>query len=389
MRPLASGLLALSLLVTGAPTEAQEGQRGWIGISYETRSTRDGAARVVITEVRRGSPAESAGVRPGDRLVAIEAYSSADDLMNLSRRLTLRPGQLIEMRIERDGRPRDLHLRAAERPFASYTDAAIAVSIQADSLVETMFRAMDSLRIHITEANGRSDRTVRTVSRSLESAAQARAATARSREAVSAPFEFFVFRGEQHDSLVRAMDDLNAAMDALRGRERDIQRARRGRENPDRELGEVRRALEELTRESATLRSAIAESARATAGWQYLLPPTPQAAPQPPTPRTEPYRPLTPYLLGSNRVAGAQVIDLQPELGAYFGVDAGVLVIDVSPGTPAAIAGLRPGDVVTRLDQVGVRTVEDLRFGVAQAGDTLPMTLIRQGASRQILLRRR
>jgi hypothetical protein len=195
MRPLASGLLALSLLVTGAPTEAQEGQRGWIGISYETRSTRDGAARVVITEVRRGSPAESAGVRPGDRLVAIEAYSSADDLMNLSRRLTLRPGQLIEMRIERDGRPRDLHLRAAERPFASYTDAAIAVSIQADSLVETMFRAMDSLRIHITEANGRSDRTVRTVSRSLESAAQARAATARSREAVSAPFEFFVFRG--------------------------------------------------------------------------------------------------------------------------------------------------------------------------------------------------
>jgi hypothetical protein len=185
------------------------------------------------------------------------------------------------------------------------------------------------------------------------------------------------------------MDDLNAAMDALRGRERDIQRARRGRENPDRELGEVRRALEELTRESATLRSAMAESARATAGWQYLLPPTPQAAPQPPTPRTEPYRPLTPYLLGSNRVAGAQVIDLQPELGAYFGVDAGVLVIDVSPGTPAAIAGLRPGDVVTRLDQVGVRTVEDLRFGVAQAGDTLPMTLIRQGASRQILLRRR
>jgi hypothetical protein len=389
MRPLASGLLALSLLVTGAPTEAQEGQRGWIGISYETRSTRDGAARVVITEVRRGSPAESAGVRPGDRLVAIEAYSSADDLMNLSRRLTLRPGQLIEMRIERDGRPRDLHLRAAERPFASYTDAAIAVSIQADSLVETMFRAMDSLRIHITEANGRSDRTVRTVSRSLESAAQARAATARSREAVSAPIEFFVFRGEQHDTLVRAMDDLNAAMDALRGRERDIQRARRGRENPDRELGEVRRALEELTRESATLRSAMAESARATAGWQYLLPPTPQAAPQPPTPRTEPYRPLTPYLLGSNRVAGAQVIDLQPELGAYFGVDAGVLVIDVSPGTPAAIAGLRPGDVVTRLDQVGVRTVEDLRFGVAQAGDTLPMTLIRQGASRQILLRRR
>jgi hypothetical protein len=44
-----------------------------------------------------------------------------------------------------------------------------------------MIRAIDPLRIHNTEANGRCDRTVRTVSRSLETAAQARAATARSR----------------------------------------------------------------------------------------------------------------------------------------------------------------------------------------------------------------
>jgi S1-C subfamily serine protease len=83
------------------------------------------------------------------------------------------------------------------------------------------------------------------------------------------------------------------------------------------------------------------------------------------------------------------VIEVQPELGAYFGVDSGVLVVDVSPGTPAAIAGMRPGDVVTRLDRVGVRSVEDFRFGVAQAGDALPVTLVRQGQSIQVLLRRR
>jgi S1-C subfamily serine protease len=88
-------------------------------------------------------------------------------------------------------------------------------------------------------------------------------------------------------------------------------------------------------------------------------------------------------------VAGAEVVDLRPELGAYFGVETGVLVVDVAPGTPAAIAGLLPGDVVTRIDRVGVRTVEDLRFGVAQAGDTLPLTLIRRGSSLQVLLRRR
>jgi S1-C subfamily serine protease len=48
-----------------------------------------------------------------------------------------------------------------------------------------------------------------------------------------------------------------------------------------------------------------------------------------------------------------------------------------------------PGDVVTRIDQVGVRTVEDFRFGVAQADDTLPVTLIRRGSTLQVLLRRR
>ena len=66
----------------------------------------------------------------------------------------------------------------------------------------------------------------------------------------------------------------------------------------------------------------------------------------------------------------------------------GVLVVDVAPRTPAAIAGIVPGDVITRMDLVAVRSVEDLRFGVSQAGATLPLTLIRQGDSIQVLLRR-
>jgi S1-C subfamily serine protease len=111
------------------------------------------------------------------------------------------------------------------------------------------------------------------------------------------------------------------------------------------------------------------------------------------TPRAEEtddeFRPLTPYLLGRNRVAGAEVIDLRPELAAYFqGVEGGVLVVDVAPQTPAAIAGIIPGDVITHLHQVTVRTVEDLRFGVSQAGATLPITLVRRGTDLQVLLRR-
>ena len=82
------------------------------------------------------------------------------------------------------------------------------------------------------------------------------------------------------------------------------------------------------------------------------------------------------------------MIDLKPELAQYFGVGRGVLVVDVAPGTPASMAGIVPGDVITRVDQVGVLSVEDLRFGVSMAGDSLPISLVRQGTSVQLLLPR-
>jgi len=134
----------------------------------------------------------------------------------------------------------------------------------------------------------------------------------------------------------------------------------------------------------------MAEEARATAGLDYIVR-TPgmesNVAPRIAATSGE-FRPLTPYLLGRNRVAGAEVIDLKPELAEYFQVADGVLVVDVASRTPAAMAGILPGDVIVRMDEVRVRSVEDLRFGVSVAGDTLPISLIRQGTSIQVLLRR-
>jgi hypothetical protein len=189
------------------------------------------------------------------------------------------------MRIERDGRQMELRLRATERPTTASVGAAIELSFQADSMVETMFRAMDSLRIHLLQE---SDRAVTRVAAPRAPSPQPSPLAPRPREAVSAPFEFFVFRGEQHDSLVREMEELNTEMDRIREREterlQELRRERRSQrgEAQDRQLAELRGALEELTRQSATLRAAMAEAARATAGWEYLIPPSPEAAPEPP-----------------------------------------------------------------------------------------------------------
>ncbi|HST53389.1 MAG TPA: PDZ domain-containing protein [Pyrinomonadaceae bacterium] len=46
----------------------------------------------------------------------------------------------------------------------------------------------------------------------------------------------------------------------------------------------------------------------------------------------------------------------------------GVFLTSVAPGTPAALAGLRPGDVIARVGARDVRSVEDLSFSLKDAG---------------------
>jgi S1-C subfamily serine protease len=46
----------------------------------------------------------------------------------------------------------------------------------------------------------------------------------------------------------------------------------------------------------------------------------------------------------------------------------GVFLTSVAPGTPAALAGLRPGDVIARVGAHDVRSVEDLSFSLKEAG---------------------
>lgn len=80
------------------------------------------------------------------------------------------------------------------------------------------------------------------------------------------------------------------------------------------------------------------------------LAPTP--APQSALPRVAPTPPPVGAMVftfsqnGPGTIAGAQLTALNEELGEPFGVERGVLVLKVLPGTPAEQAGLRGGDVI-------------------------------------------
>ena len=81
---------------------------------------------------------------------------------------------------------------------------------------------------------------------------------------------------------------------------------------------------------------------------------------------------------------GATIQDVTPALAQGFGLDKaeGVAISDVAPGSPAAQAGLKPGDVVLSMKGEPVASSADLRLRVSEAGPgaSVPMT-VRRGNS--------
>jgi S1-C subfamily serine protease len=80
-------------------------------------------------------------------------------------------------------------------------------------------------------------------------------------------------------------------------------------------------------------------------------------------------------------IAGAQ-IRLVPELAARIGSPTGLQVADVVAGSPAATAGLRPGDVVVELDRERVVTTTAVQKLMVESaiGRRIEITVWRNGA---------
>lgn len=83
-------------------------------------------------------------------------------------------------------------------------------------------------------------------------------------------------------------------------------------------------------------------------------------------------------------VLGINAEDLTSQLGSYFGApnNAGVLVREVRPGTPADKAGLKAGDVITKVEGKEVRTLADLRVQLREKSNqaSVNMSILRKGS---------
>jgi len=87
---------------------------------------------------------------------------------------------------------------------------------------------------------------------------------------------------------------------------------------------------------------------------------------------------------------GVAAQDVDQTLAESFGLSSphGALVAEIEPGSPAAKAGLRPGDVILRLGDEPIHEVADLpaAVGQAQPGDRVALALWRERRSLNVTL---
>ena len=86
------------------------------------------------------------------------------------------------------------------------------------------------------------------------------------------------------------------------------------------------------------------------------------------------------FHMGRGRL-GIRVDDLNTDLGGYFGIKdgKGALVLEVLKDTPAERAGLKAGDVITKVGDRAIESSEDLRSALRSKEGKITLTVLRHG----------
>lgn len=324
-------LFAAALAVPGV-VRAQEDDDcpcpGMIGVVFQ--STDDGEDGVRILDVRRGSPAEAAGVREGDVVVRIngrEPRDASDAVPD-----ELKAGDTVRMRLRRGDDERDVEIVAVRRPARAETRFGIVrrgdgpmVFVGPDSVpLQALTMRIDSLQTRLFQLD-----------------------TGEIRVHMDSLITLF---SDSANVFIRRMPDMEFRVIGP-----DVER--------------LEGALERLDDEAFRLESDAFDLETRVFELEGME------------------RPFF-MELGRRSAAGAELAEMNEGLRRYFdNVQGGALVIDVSPGTPAARAGLEAGDVIVRAGGREVNDPEDVRRALMGEEDgSVPLEVVRQGRRRELTL---
>lgn len=332
-------LLACALLAPAAASAQVvevrvAGSRGMLGLFTET-TVINGVVRMTVLDVVPRSPAAEAGLAAGDVLVAIDGKPATDELLRADRS----PGDTIAVRIRRGAVERDVSLVAMERPANFYAHALPLP----DSVLGRVAVYMDRVRTQIDSMNfptvvpfDRADGHASVIMRFGPDSAQVFRMGGDS-------IRIFRFGGDSVNVFRYSANAavLRATMDSARAS------FPRGFTMGDSAFVYHRANIDSLR---ASLIGAEGRLLRALPDSTFVFRPADIAR--------------TGIMIGMRTFAGAELSDLNPGLAEYFGVTDGVLVLNAVDGTPAARAGVRPGDVIVQVNQMPVRSVTDVRRAI-------------------------
>jgi S1-C subfamily serine protease len=364
--------VAAMAAVSAAPAQAQQppwsqsAPPAWLGVSYDLRWIQSGPgceSRVVIARVVPGSPAERAGLRAGDAIVAVDGDNAAALRVQLLG-TRLAPGDSVRLVIERSGVTRGVTAVADRRPdrppLMAPGDRGPIIHVQGDTVMATnveaaRFSPQPGGRGYWLAGSG--------------GELSFRRLPARPRADLDRRVASLLVCA---DTAGRALLPARADMERIQEQAESLRVviAHRAIGQQDLEGRTV------VLREAAAARAAAAAEARAAVagleGRDVLLFRTEDA------------------LVSSVRgVSGAELVTLEPELAAYFqGARDGLLVVRVAPGTAAERSGLRPGDVITAAAGRSVSTPAALRAVVTGNDGSVELAVVRQGRRRTVSLPR-
>jgi predicted metalloprotease with PDZ domain len=308
---------------------AAAAERGWMGVQFSWREEGDDEAVVAMVFPR--SSAEAAGLRRGDVVLRIDGRAADSGAVDALRE-SLKPGGVVVLTVRDGDRTRDVRVTATARPAGeALAERVIHLRRDRDGVV------FDTI---IT-----GDVDVRVLEPMREALRLAEGDTAGRRR--------YVFR---YDTEALKIDSLRGRMDSLRTRVLRME--------PGRALGfEIEMDGHAAAEERRTYERVV-------------------------TGAMEEGGPLPFFLeMGRRSLAGAELAEMNEGLGRYFRVDDGLLVLAVSPGTPAARAGLEAGDVIVEVEGDEVHDVTAFRRAVAGAEDgDVTLDVVRQGRRRELTM---